>query len=156
MDSLCELIHHKHNIHEIRMHDNSRQAVDVMTARMEALIESWNTDEDGDEMRLLINMSESGVPSVTYAMQKIRKWFNDYRNILGNMHIREAYLAPTSSEMVLSLAESFAKVLPIAVEVKFFPQDDHESAIEWLRETDADSSGSSPSNRSAEDTAHER
>ena len=151
MDSLCELIHHKHNIHELRMHDNSRKAVDVMAAQMEALIESWDIDEDGDKMLLLVNMGESGVPSVTYAMQKIRNWFNENRNTLQYIHIREAYLAPTSSEVLLSLAGSFTKVIPIDIEVKFFAQGDYEGAVAWLRQTEADDA-SEP----AEDNAHER
>lgn len=136
MDSLCELIHHPHNIYELRLHQKSRQAVDVMAAHMWALIESWNTDEQGDEMRLLINMGESGVPSVTYAMKKIRHWFSENHKALNDIHIREAYLAPIGSETVLSLASSFAKVLPVDVDVHFFPKDDYDSAIAWLRETD--------------------
>lgn len=153
MNSLCELIHHKHNIHEIRLHDNSRKAVDVMAAQMWALLESWNIDENGDELRLLINMSESGVPSVTYVMRKVREWFIEHRATLEHLHIREVYLAPTSSEMLLSLARSVAKVIPINAEMKFFGEDDYESAIAWLRKTDSDNPETSPA---TEDNTHER
>jgi hypothetical protein len=136
MDSLCELIHHPHNVYEIRMHKKTRQAVDVMAGHMWALIESWDIDEHGDEMRLLINMSESGVPSVTYAMRKIRNWFSENSSDLNKIHIREAYLAPSGSEIVLSLADSFAKILPLDIEVKFFPAHDYDGAMTWLRQTD--------------------
>jgi hypothetical protein len=132
MTALCEFIRHENGIQEMRLYAKNRQAVDELGDHMETLVTTWNTASDGDRIYLLIDMRKAGLPPVNYIMHKIREWMRDYRSELQPLHIREAFVVPGGSDMILTIGTTFARVLPVDVTVRFFTDSDYDAATTWL------------------------
>lgn len=135
MDSLCELIHHADTIAEVRLHDNSRRAVDVMAAHIKALIEDKDPSTDGT-LRLLVNMSDAGLPSMSYITRTIREWYAEHQATVEALHIKEAIIAPDDYQLLLPLASTVTRLLPLKADVKFYETDEYDEALHWLRSDD--------------------
>lgn len=137
MTALCDLIVHENGVREMRLHDSTRQAVDELTVHMSSVMASWQPEQDGRQVYLLVDMRDSGLPPLNYMMQKVREWISNYRHIMRQVYIREALLVPINSGIVLSLAGTFARMLPVDSDVKFFSPDEYEDAIAWLLQQDS-------------------
>ena len=125
------VIEHDNGVHEIILHEATRQVVDDYFTQVEAILKKQIA---GQELlaHILLDLSESGAPPFSYLTQQGRKMLYEHHHERDAIHLRMAFLAKDSTKTVLSLAEAFVKLLPIDVTFKIFDWTKRHDAEEWL------------------------
>jgi hypothetical protein len=135
MPEELEIISHEHGIYELIFHSETRQIVDEYFAWLETMVIPLAEGSETGQVRLIVNFSQiRDLPSFSYLTNQGRKLLERHSEIRGKLHIRGAFLARQDEMMVLSLVESFFKLLPIDAKLKAFQAHEREKAIAWLLE----------------------
>jgi hypothetical protein len=135
MSEHLEAILHENGIHELIFHSEHRQVVDEYFAWIEATVLKLAETSDTVNIRLLLNFVHArDLPPFTYLTSQGRKLLSHHSQDLAKLHIRGAFLARQDEMLVLSLIETFFKILPIDAKMKPFPVNEREKAIAWLLE----------------------
>jgi hypothetical protein len=135
MSEHVELIEHDDGIHEIIFHEATRQAVDDYMILVERIIEKQIAGREPVAC-VLLNLSHSGVPPFAYITQKGRSLLHEHHKERDAIHLKSAFLAKDSAKAVLSLAETFIKMLPIDATFKVFDWTKRSDAEAWLLSND--------------------
>src|SRR5262245_35263523 len=125
------LIEHDNGIHEIILHAATRQAVGEYFILVETILKKQIAGQE-PVAHLLLDLSESGAPPFTYLTQQGRKMLHEHHHERDAIHLKMAFLAKDNTKTVLSLAESFVKLLPIDATFKIFDWTKRHDAEEWL------------------------
>ena len=129
---LVELVEHSEGYHEVVFHDGSRLAVEAYMTILESMM--IKHVEANDTARVLINLSEGKVPSITLMGQNVRRLLHEHRNERERLHLRGAFLASSTDAMILSLSQSFIALMPIDANMHTFTSEHRADAIAWLLE----------------------
>lgn len=128
-----EHILHDNGIHEILFLDANRQAVDAYMSQMELLVTERLESDSPEQLNILINLTQThDLPPFSYLTKKVRHMLHEHLQDRGRLHLRNAILARHDAMMVMSLFESFMKLLPIDMEMKIFEANQRENAIHWI------------------------
>ena len=122
---------HDNGVHEIIFHAATRQVVDEYFTQVEAILKKQIAGQE-PLAHILLDLSESGVPPFSYLTRQGRKMLHEHHHERDAIHLRMAFLAKDSTKTVLSLAESFVKMLPIDATFKIFDWTKRHDAEEWL------------------------
>ena len=125
----CDYILHDDGIHELLFHSPSHRAVDDFMEHIGVIFATASTDEP---VRMVIDLSKSGLPSLRYAMGRTRQttstYFND-RDGVSKPHI--AYIALVSSNSIIQTFKFFMEQLARGnTRMKICA--DRETALVWL------------------------
>lgn len=129
---LVELIEHPEGYYEAIFHDGSRDAVAMYIDMVEKLI--LHHLEAQDTARLLINLSEGKMPPIAALSQQARRMLQQHRQDREKLHMRGAFLATSDEALILTLAQSFIKLMPIDANMQTFTTEHRAKAIVWLLE----------------------
>lgn len=126
--TLVHYTYHKNeNIHEMYFTQSSRGAVDEWVMLMTAI---YKHITDKDSVRLLLDISDSGVLPLNYAIGQGRKWSN---SLVIHPEARLAFLY--RSDALRSLANTLLSALRMGhLRVRFFEPNNREGAVAWLCE----------------------
>ncbi|MEQ8672130.1 MAG: hypothetical protein RLP44_21000 [Aggregatilineales bacterium] len=124
----CEYILHDEGIHELLFHSSSHRAVDEFMELVGAVFETASKDE---AVRIVIDLSKSGLPSLRYAMgltkQKTSTYFDNHAD--DRHHI--AYIALVSSNSIIQTFKFFMEQLARGnTRIKICK--DADTALAWL------------------------
>ena len=125
------LTEHSNGIHEIKFHAATREVVDEYFTQVEAILKKQIAGQE-PVAHILLDLSESGAPPFSYLTQQGRKLLHEHHHERDAIHLKTAFLAKDSTKTVLSLAESFVKMLPIDASFKIFDWTKRRDAEEWL------------------------
>ena len=131
MSETVNLTEHDNGIHEVVFHEATRQAVDDYMTIVTSIIEKQLAGAEA-KVHLLVDLSESGAPPFAYITQEGRKMLHEHHHDREGIHLKGAFLAKDSTKTVLSLAETFIKMLPIDASFKVFDWTKRHDAEDWL------------------------
>ena len=124
---------HDNGIHEIIFLDANHEAVNIYIDLMETLITEMIESDVPQKLHLLLNLTRTqDLPAFSYVTKQGRKMLHGHLKDREKLHIRSAFLARHDEMMVLSLAESFIKLMPVDMTVKVFDENQHGEAINWI------------------------
>jgi len=113
-------------VHEFVFSDASRAAFDEFLANLEQVAEARQPDE---RVCLLLDWRQSGIPPLQYAFQRVREYLQKHPSEGdGRTAIVYDYGA------LVSLMQSFVRLLDSDSRTRLFPADQHAAAIAWLLE----------------------
>lgn len=131
MSDYLTLIEHDNGIHELIFHEATRHAVDEYLGIVETILEKQLAGGEAI-IHLLIDLSEAGAPPFAYITQQGRKMLHEHHKERDAIHLKSAFLAKDSTKTVLSLAETFVKMLAIDASFKVFDWTKRHDAEDWL------------------------
>ena len=119
----------ENGIHEFHFLHNGRRVADEYVVFLAEMTRSY---EPGTMLRLIINMSENGIPPVTYLSRRIKETLDELPHRLPS---RTAMIHDSHS-MVTILADAAVRLMASAQidKVRFFTQSHREEAIAWVLE----------------------
>lgn len=124
---------HDNGIHEITYLEANRHAVDVYIELMESLLEEMLEDDSIEKVRILVNLTKTReLPAFSYLTSQGRKLVHEHLKDRAKFRVRSAFLAKHDEIMVMSLAESFLKLMPVDMKIKIFEADLRDEAIQWI------------------------
>ena len=128
-----EHILHDNDVHEIIFLDANRHAVDAYMNLLESLIVEKIESGSTEKLHVLLNLTQTrDLPPFSYITKQGRKMLHEHMHDRGKLHLRTAFLARHDEMMVLSLAESFIKLMPVDMQVKVFEANQRDEAIDWV------------------------
>lgn len=128
-----EHIEHDNGIHEIIFLDASRHAVDEYMNTLEELVTPIVENNSVTKLFFIANLTQShDLPSFSYITRQGRKLLHEHLSDRDKFHLRGAFLAKHDEVLVLSLAESFIKLMPVDMIMKVFEEESRDEAINWL------------------------
>jgi hypothetical protein len=127
----CEYRRLENGIHEFVFLSNTRLAIDDYFAILETTRFARGEDTP-DVIRLLIELSQPGMPPVAYMMQRYRDFVKAHKNHMPTTRVVYLY----RSGFIPSLARSFIGLVSERKHAyrRFFPVNERAQAEEWLLE----------------------
>lgn len=133
MSEHIEYIEYDNGIHEFIFLNTNREAVNDYVNQLEALIKAMIEDDSATMLRFMVNLTETrDLPAFSYITNQGRRMLQGFLKDRGKFHLRGAFLAKQNKMMVLSLTESFIKLIPVDINVKVFEENSRDEAINWL------------------------
>ncbi len=126
----CEYIVHEDGIHEFIFHVASHQAVDTFMEQVSSIFDSASVNET---VCVIIDLSESGLPSLRYAMAKTKQRTNQYFKDRAEDPKHLTYIALVSNNSIIQTFKFFMEQLARGnTRMKICA--DRKTAMVWLQE----------------------
>lgn len=120
----CVYTQHENGIHEFVLNVSSRQSFGALMARLE---EIFGAHAKTDTVPVIIDWSRSGMPPLSYAFQRAREFLTRFPD---GPQGRTAYIS--NANTLVSIAQTFLKVMKVESAGRFFQPGEREAALEWL------------------------
>lgn len=126
----CEYILHDDGIHEFIFHVASHQAVDTFMEQVSSIFDSVAVNET---VSLVIDLSESGLPSLRYAMAKTKQRTNQYFTDRAESPKHLVHIALISTNSIIQTFKFFMEQLARGnTRMKICAN--REDAMQWLED----------------------
>lgn len=128
-DEHSKLIPHPEGYYEIIGNTGGRVGVDAWIDKVAIIWEHHN--ETREPISILTRNADPSIGStpLNYAFKKGMPLVRKYRNLPKS---RSAWLV--KKDMMVSLLDTFLRMMPVRIEYRYFELDEHENATEWLLE----------------------
>ncbi len=114
-------------VHEFKFHESTPRAVNVWLDHMERIYADISTDA---QVRLWMDITESGSLPVSYAMNKTYRWMSKL-----DVHPNARMVFVHKPDMLMYLADQLFRTLRLNhLQTRFFTADHSEAARAWLVE----------------------
>lgn len=113
-------------IHYYVFHEATRQAVDQHFEHLEALMKRAPVD---GTLPVLLDLRPAGFPPLTYAFQKVRA---TEKRVPRHAQLRLVFLH--NPGVLTSVAQTLFNLLRVRDIARFFPADQYDAAVNWLRD----------------------
>lgn len=133
MSDNIEHIIHENGINEIILHADDREVVDAYMGVVEGLVTAAIESEDSSTIHLLVNLTQTrNAPPFSYITKKGRNLLHEHFKDRKKFQLRSVLLARQDEMTIVSLAESFFRLLPVDAKMKAFESHQRDNAIAWL------------------------
>ncbi len=117
--------HEGNDLHVFIFNESSRRALDEWHHSLQAIFPQY---QQGKICKMLLDITDSGMQPMGYAMQKARKLQRE----LGTLpHTRYAFLHQPNA--LTTMINTFFEILRTRGELRFFRADERDQALEWLQ-----------------------
>ena len=128
-DETCIYRLHEEGFHYIVLLDGSTQTFDKF---LNTLAYLYGITPEGEMLNIMLDLRQSGFPPLQYAFQTAQTFFARHRN---RPVTRFAFVHGPST--LAALAKSFFGLLRLRDEGRFFPMEESEQAMMWLKGREA-------------------